>query len=135
MVRQTASTHRHDHGEDDYSWADAAREGKVMAELKEVIYSIERCICHVPDACLDCIDVDHPYPTCQNMLLNEAKELLKAQENLKQKMWNALYAEEDKLEKKFIGTEEHGDWFAVYRPWLQRGFEIAIKVIAEQDGM
>lgn len=60
--------------------------------------------------------------------------LLKEQEDLKQKMWNALYAEEDELEKKFIGTEEHNDWFDVYRPWLQRGFEIAIKVIAEQDG-
>lgn len=60
---------------------------------------------------------------------------LKEQENLKQKMWNALYAEEDKLEKKFVGTEEHDDWFVVYRPWLQRGFEIAIKVFAEQDGM
>lgn len=63
-----------------------------------------------------------------------AVKTLKEQEDLKQKMWNALYAEEDKLEKKFIGTEEHNDWFTVYRPWLQRGFEIAIKVIAGQDG-
>ena len=59
---------------------------------------------------------------------------LKAQENLKQKMWNALYAEEDKLEKKFAGTEDDA-WFFIYRPWLQRGFDIAIKVIVEQDGM
>ena len=67
--------------------------------------------------------------------LDEAVRLLKEQEDLKQKMWNALYSDEDKLEKNFIGTEEHDDWFTVYRPWLQRGFEIAIKVIAEQDGM
>lgn len=60
--------------------------------------------------------------------------MLKEQDNLKQKMWNALYAEEDKLEKKFVGTEElHDKWFYVYRPWLQRGFEIAIEVISEQD--
>ena len=69
-------------------------------------------------------------------IVNDAIDLLKEQEDLKQKMWNALYAEEDKLEKKFVGTEElHDRWFYVYRPWLQRGFEIAIKVIAEQDGM
>ena len=64
-----------------------------------------------------------------------ALQLLKEQEHLKLKMWNALYAEEDKLERKFIGTEKHDDWFNVYRPWLQRGFEIAITVIAEQDGV
>ena len=65
-----------------------------------------------------------------------AVRTLKKRDNLKQKMWNALYVEEDQLEKKFVGTEElHDKWFYVYRPWLQRGFEIAIKVIAEQDGM
>ncbi len=48
-----------------------------------------------------------------------------------QKLWNALYAEEDKFEKKFVGTDKHDDWFAVYRPWLQDGFEIAIKVLSE----
>ena len=61
-----------------------------------------------------------------------------AQENnILNKMWNALYAEEDRLEKKFIGTDKHDDWFTVYRPWLQNGFEIGLKVIAgiyEQKG-
>lgn len=51
-----------------------------MAELENVIYSIERCICNVPDSCRDCINFEQPYPVCQKMLLNEAKELLKAQE-------------------------------------------------------
>lgn len=53
---------------------------------------------------------------------------------LKQKMWNALYAEEDEYEKKFVGKEEHLNWFIVYRPWLQKGFDIAINVIAEWEG-
>ena len=63
--------------------------------------------------------------------------LLKEQElptELKQKMWNALYAEEDEYEKKFVGKEEHLNWFTVYRPWLQTGFDIAINVIAEWEG-
>lgn len=59
--------------------------------------------------------------------------LLKEQENVVQKMWNALHAEEDRLEKKFVGTDKHNDWFTVYRPWLQNGFEIGLKVIAEQE--
>ena len=48
-----------------------------------------------------------------------------------QKLWNALYAEENKLENKYIGTPEHDNWFLVYRPWLQDGFGIAIKVLSE----
>ena len=53
---------------------------------------------------------------------------------LKQKMWNAFYAEEDEYEKKFVGKEEHLNWFTVYRPWLQKGFDIAINVIADWEG-
>ena len=69
------------------------------------------------------------------LIADAALELLKKQEALKQKMWNALYAEEDKLEKKFVGTDKHNDWFTVYRPFLQRGFEIAIEVIvAHEEG-
>ena len=48
-----------------------------------------------------------------------------------QKLWNALYAEEDKFEKRYISTPEHDNWFLFYRPWLQNGFEIAIKVLSE----
>lgn len=51
--------------------------------------------------------------------------------NVLQKLWNALYAEEDKCEKKFCSTQEHDNWFTNYRPWLQNGFEIAIKVLTE----
>ena len=48
---------------------------------EKVIYSIERCICHVPDACRDCpYDAGHPYNECIEMLLKDAMELLKEQE-------------------------------------------------------
>jgi hypothetical protein len=53
---------------------------------------------------------------------------------LKLKMWNALYTEEDEYEKKFVGKEEHLNWFTVYRPWLQKGFDIAINAIADWEG-
>lgn len=55
-------------------------------------------------------------------------------EKLKQKMWNALYAEEDKFEEKYAGTKEHDNWFLIYRPWLQEGFNLAIKAIADWEG-
>ena len=70
-------------------------------------------------------------------LATNIEELLKEQElqtELKQKMWNALYAEEDEYEKKFVGKEEHLNWFTVYRPWLQKGFDIAINAIADWEG-
>lgn len=56
-------------------------------------------------------------------------------EELKLKMWNALYAEEDKLEEKYIGTKEQNSWFLIYRPWLQEGFNLAIKIIADWEGV
>lgn len=51
--------------------------------------------------------------------------------NVLQKLWNALYAEADKFEKRYISTPEHDNWFLVYRPWLLDGFGIAIKVLSE----
>lgn len=49
-------------------------------KLEKVIYSIERCICHVPDACKDCsYDAGHPYNQCVELLLRDALELLKTQ--------------------------------------------------------
>ena len=66
--------------------------------------------------------------------LNMALTLLKEQKSIKQKMWNALYAEEDRLEKQYAGTDMNDDWFLVYRPWLQRGFEIALETIVKQEG-
>lgn len=62
------------------------------------------------------------------------KEQKAVPSELKLKMWNALYAEEDEYEKRFVGKEEHLNWFTVYRPWLQKGFDIAINAIAEWEG-
>ena len=52
-----------------------------MVDREKVIYSIERCTCHVPDACRDCAyDAGHPYNECVEMMLKDALSLLKAQE-------------------------------------------------------
>lgn len=52
-----------------------------MPDLEKVIYSIERCTCHIPDACRDCAyDAGHPYNECVELLLRDSLELLKAQE-------------------------------------------------------
>ena len=64
----------------------------------------------------------------------EAVEPKTIPEELKLKMWNALYAEEDKFEKKCVGTKEQDSWFLIYRPWLQEGFNLAIKAIADWEG-
>ena len=101
----------------------------VIKGLKCIIEGTVRC-----ESCGYAVD-KHGHYSCKQNCASDALALLKEWENLKQKMWNALYAEEDNLEEKFTGTEKHRDWFFVYRPWLQRGFEIAIKVIAEQDRM
>jgi len=53
----------------------------------KVIYSIGRCICHVPDACRDCAyDAGHPYNECVELLLKDALSLLKAQEPVSPKV-------------------------------------------------
>lgn len=51
-----------------------------MNNMEKVIYSIERCICHVPDACRDCGYDNEPCPKCFEHLLRDAHDLLKAQE-------------------------------------------------------
>lgn len=52
-----------------------------VIDREKVIYSIERCVCHVPDACRDCAyDAGHPYNECVEMLLRDALKLLKDSE-------------------------------------------------------
>lgn len=52
-----------------------------MIDRENVIYSIERCICHVPDACRDCgYDNYGEYNECVDKLLRDALEMLKEQE-------------------------------------------------------
>ena len=51
-----------------------------MTELNRVIYDIERCTCHVPDACRDCSKYRGEYtPDCMEQLLTDALKLLKEQ--------------------------------------------------------
>ena len=100
-----------------------------MSNRERVIKGLKHCAANDARTC-PYFDVDE----CHASLAFDVLALLREQDAMKQKMWNALYAEEDELEKKFVGSEDHDAWFTVYRPWLQRGFEIAIKVIAEQEG-
>jgi ssDNA-binding Zn-finger/Zn-ribbon topoisomerase 1 len=60
-----------------------------MPDREKVIHAIERCTCHVPDACRDCgYDAGHPYNECVELLLKDALELLKGQEAEKEKyLW------------------------------------------------
>lgn len=52
-----------------------------MADLKEVIYNLERCICHVQDACRDCSKFKGEKGlNCMEELMADALELLKQQE-------------------------------------------------------
>ena len=99
---------------------------KVIKELDKLVDEVNPWKESPPLRC------DIPYP-----LLCDALALLKERElptELKQKMWNALYTEEDKFEKKYVGTKEHNSWFLIYRPWLQEGFDLAIKTIADWEG-
>lgn len=51
-----------------------------MADREKVIYDIERCICHVPDACRDCsyYRQDEEAIRCMEKLLADALELIKS---------------------------------------------------------
>ena len=49
-------------------------------DKKQVIYDIERCICHVPDACRDCSRYGHgDVMGCMEELLHDALILLNEQ--------------------------------------------------------
>lgn len=55
-----------------------------MTDREKVIYSIERCVSHVPDACRDCsYDNYGEYNACVDKMLRDALELLKEQEPVK----------------------------------------------------
>lgn len=47
-------------------------------DMEKVKYDIERCVCHVPDACRDCSHYKHgEYLDCMEELLKDALGLLK----------------------------------------------------------
>ena len=110
-----------------------------MPDREKVVKAIDICLGHgVCNDCPYCLS-GKGYTTmnCRDYMMRDALAMLKEQEvpqELKYKMWNTFYAEEDKFEKMFVGTDEHGAWFNTYRPWFQKGFDIAIRVIADWEG-
>lgn len=58
-----------------------------MPDREKIIYDIERCICHVPDACRDCSHYKHgEYLDCMEELLKDALSLLKEQKPEEEKI-------------------------------------------------
>lgn len=115
----------------------------MIPNKEKVIKGLEICYCP-PSKCEECPYHDLPVEqSCNDTLCLDAIALLKEREavepktipdELKLKMWNAFYAEEDKLEEKYVGTKEYNSWFLIYRPWLQYGFDLVIKAIADWEG-
>jgi len=74
-----------------------------MADRETVIYDIERCICHVPDACRDCSRYGHNDDLrCMEALMSDAMELLKEQEDLGKELENAIeliHKKNERIEK------------------------------------
>lgn len=98
-----------------------------MADLGKAIYSIERCICHAPDACRDCAyDAGHPYNECVEMMLKDALSLLKAQEKKWIPFVKRPLTEEEKRNHSgwcFILDGEVPDdeqEILLYRPWKNK---------------
>ena len=57
-----------------------------MINREKVKYDIERCICHVPDACRDCSHYGHGEVIgCMEELLTDTLALLKEQEPIEPK--------------------------------------------------
>ena len=68
-----------------------------MTDREKVIYDIERCISHFPDACRDCSHFDTTKDDCihcMEELLGEALELLKEQEPKTVKIMKNAYNHE-----------------------------------------
>ena len=81
-----------------------------MADLEKVIYSIERCICHVPDACRDCSKYGGDNAIrCMEELLTDALALLKAQEAMRCK--NCRSNHECSIQFKFADAANEEGWF------------------------
>ena len=82
-----------------------------MPDREKVIYDIERCICHVPDACRDCSHYKElgNAISCMEELLSDALALLKEQEAV-------VRCKDCKWNNGFTGCDKYllphgGDWF------------------------
>ena len=88
-----------------------------MTDSNRVIYDIERCICHVPDACRDCSKYHKEAweaTRCMESLMADALELLKEQETIV-RCKDCKYCEYPKSEKEWCKKGHlHGNaetWF------------------------
>ena len=72
-------------------------------DREKVIFDIERCICHVPDACRDCSHYGHGEVIgCMEELLADALELMKEQEGTINELQNAY----GYLQKQFFEAQD-----------------------------
>ena len=67
-----------------------------MINRKRVIFDLERCICHVPDACRDCSKFTTIGPNCMESLMEDALAIIREDE--KEKMQVLKELEESLLE-------------------------------------
>lgn len=99
-----------------------------MADLENVIYDIERCICHVPDACKDCSKYGGDNAIrCMEELLTDALELLKAQEPLKpvlKKIRLGFHTDAVRIEPCCGGCGHKLDILYRYCPYCGRAVEL-----------
>ena len=95
-----------------------------MAELDKVIYDIERCICHVPDACRDCSHYGHDGDLrCMEALMSDAMELLKEQRK------------ENKALRLLVEWAEECDFGFDQFPYEYNRYKDEIKDMTYTDGM
>lgn len=79
-----------------------------MPDMEQVIWDIERCICHVPDACKDCSHYQKGEAAidCMEILLADALALLKEQEarirELEEKLRVLKYGDQDTLKSAMM---------------------------------
>lgn len=76
-----------------------------MPDREKVKYDIERCICHVPDACRDCSHYQDDRFDCIEKLLADTLALLQEQE-YKVRMYHALEEDWKRLKAMLKEQEE-----------------------------
>jgi hypothetical protein len=77
-----------------------------MDELERVIYDLERCTCHVPDACRDCSKyASETGLKCMENLMMDALELLKEQEQQIEQLEHDLAVTQNNLNYYVNGND------------------------------
>jgi hypothetical protein len=78
----------------------------LMPDRERVIFDIERCICHVPDACRDCSKYGEDNALrCMENLLEDALELLKEQEKQIENLEYSLAITESNIRHYINGND------------------------------